>query len=413
MSVRVFPISLEGAVTTLQKKTLTPAYSFVQGTFWMSFCASVCFAAVHMQFLGFSNTELGLVMAAGNVLGALIGPALTTLSERNARLGTARLNTPLFLARALCLLGLLFLPGHSLFTAVVYAVFLAVVTAVNSLNLKFCVDAEQRELPLDYGVARGIGSLAFVLASAGLGVLLGRLSAAVLPYVGIVLLLLQIAANAAMARALGKNAPAAAAEAAEQEQATSILRFFRQEPRYTVFLLGSVLVFFAHTTGTYFMINLIENVGGTAESMGYLNAFMAVVEIPVMLLFSRLLRGKRVSALLAISVAAFLLKGLAISLAPSLALLFAAHCLQAPSFALYTCAVVPYTSTVIAPRDAAKAQSLAFSVTTMGAVLASPISGRLFDVYSVRTTMLIATAVCAVGVVISLAGIKKTEPVLK
>jgi PPP family 3-phenylpropionic acid transporter len=104
----------------------------------------------------------------------------------------------------------------------------------------------------------------------------------------------------------------------------------------------------------------------------------------------------------------FLVKGLAFALAPSIPLLFAAILLQAPSFALYTCAVVLYVSAVIAPENGAKAQSLAFSMTTLGAVGASLVGGWLFDHCSVRTTLLIAAAVCAAGVAVCVPTVKRT-----
>jgi PPP family 3-phenylpropionic acid transporter len=388
--------------------SLTLPFGFGQASFWMSLCVTLSFAAVYLQALGFSNTELGLVMALGNVLGTLLGPLLASLSENHPRLSTAGLNRPLFLLRLLLLLGLLFCRGRSLWSAALYALYLADTMAVNSLNLKFCVDAELRALPLDYGVARAAGSLAYVLAAALLGLLVEKLGCRTLIWAGLAVLLLQAAANERTGAALG-GAPLPERAGERREPGASLPAFLREEPRFALFLLGTVLLFFAHNTITNFLINIVENAGGSTETMGYLNAFMAVVEVPVMLLFSRFARGRRVSALLRLSVAMFLLKTLAFALAPSVPLLFAANLLQAPSFALYTCAVVPYVSAVIAPRNGAKAQSLAFSMTTLGAVGASLVSGWLLDRCSVRSTLLIAAAVCAAGVAVCLPAVKKTR----
>lgn len=140
---------------------------------------------------------------------------------------------------------------------------------------------------------------------------------------------------------------------------------------------------------------------------------MAVVEVPVMLLFGRFSKGRRVSVLLHISVAMFLCKALAFAFAPSIGTLFAATLLQAPSFALYTSAIVPYVSAVIAEENAAKAQSLAFSMTTLGAVGASFVGGLLYDHTSTRATLLVAAAVCAVGVLICLFSTKQTPRLAK
>ncbi|MBR6825199.1 MAG: MFS transporter [Oscillospiraceae bacterium] len=393
-----------------KKKNLTPTYSLVQGSFWMSFCIAVCFAAVHLQSMGFSNTELGLVMAVGNVLGTVLGPVLTALAEKHPRWDNGRLCLPLFLLRALCLVELLLLPEHSLLTAAVYTVYMAVTIAVNSLNLKFCVDAEQKGLPLDYGIARGIGSLCFVLLSVLLGRWVENQGTPIIVYTALVLIVVQLLSQILFLPYLKQEGTSKGrTQTTDKGQSTSLLGFFRREPRFSVLLLGALLLFFAHNSACNFMINLSENVGGNTKTMGNINGFMAAMEIPVMLLFSRFAKGKPMSLLLRISVVAFLLKSLAIALASNIPLLFAAHVLQAPAFALFSCAIVPYITRVISPTNAAKAQSLAFSVTTMGAVLSSLIAGPLYDICSVRTTLLIATAACAVGVVICFFGIKKTE----
>ena len=191
---------------------------------------------------------------------------------------------PLFALRALFLGGLLFCTERSLVSAALYAFYLAVTMAVNALNLKFCVDAEQRGMALDYGKARAAGSLAFVLISALLGLLVKRWSYFALIWAGFAVLLLQAAANALTGEALKRQPLPKQRES--QQSSMSLPAFLKAEPRFAGFLLGSILLYFAHNTITNYMINIVRNVGGDEETMGYLNAFMAVVEIPVMLLFS-------------------------------------------------------------------------------------------------------------------------------
>ncbi|MBQ9648400.1 MAG: hypothetical protein IJV43_08585, partial [Oscillospiraceae bacterium] len=68
--------------------------------------------------------------------------------------------------------------------------------------------------------------------------------------------------------------------------------------------------------------------------------------------------------------------------------------------------IVPYVAASVAREDSAKAQSLAFTMTTVGSVLASVLGGRLFDTGSVTATLWIACAVCAAGSAIALLGVK-------
>ena len=390
-----------------QTRSLTLPFALGQAGFWMSLCIALSFAAVHLKALGFSNTELGLVMAAGNIVGALLGPVLASLAETRPGMTTAGLIWPLLEIRALFLSLLLGCTGRSAASAALYAAYLAAAMAVNSLNLKFCVDAERLGLALDYGTARAVGSLAFVLVSALLGLLVQRFSYRALIWAGFAVLLLQALANLWTGAALG-TAPLPG-RTYDRRAAVPLPAFLRAQPRFTLFLLGSVLLYVSHNMITGFLINIVRNAGGDEAVMGYMNAFMAVVEVPVMLLFGRLSRGRRVSALLRFSVAMFLLKALAFAAAPGIPTLFAANLLQAPSFALYTSAIVPYVSAVIDRENAAKAQSLAFSMTTLGAVGASLFGGWLYDHCSVPLTLLIGAAVCAAGVAICLPAIRPTE----
>ena len=384
-----------------EKRIVTALYSWVQGSFWMSFCVSVSFAAVYLQGLGYDNTTLGLILACGNLLGALLGPALSSLVDRKRIVSAARLIPALLFAQGLCLVLLLSFPQRCAVTALAYVAFIAFSLSVNSMNLKLYVDFSYRGVTINYGLTRGMGSLAFVLASTLLGVLTERLSVRILPIAGLALTLLQFTAHLCLCRHL----PPEGDGERMQRETGSVFAFLRTHRRFGVLLAGTALVFFAHNTVSSFLINITRAVGGSTEDMGYINSFMAAVEIPVMLLFTSLFGRRRISSLLRAAFCFFVLKTAAVALAPSVPALYAAFLLQAPSFALYTAAIVPYTAQMIDYADAAKAQSLAFSMTTLGSVLASLISGWLLDRVSVAATLGIAVGVCVLGAAIACLGV--------
>ena len=72
--------------TLIKKKDNGPVvcFSLVQAGFWMSFCISVSFASVYLQSIGCSNSLLGLILALGNLSGAiLVGAFIMILGIRN------------------------------------------------------------------------------------------------------------------------------------------------------------------------------------------------------------------------------------------------------------------------------------------------------------------------------------------
>ena len=385
-----------------QANTLTPAYAAVQASFWMTWCTSVSFAAVYLQGLGYRNAELGLVTAAGSLLGALLGPALSDRIDRDERVSAGRLTPPVLAAQAAALLLLLAFPRKGVGTTLGFALYMMFATSVNSLNLKLYSDAVHRGARMDYGFARGMGSLFYVLLSLLLGLLVERSSV----HAVIVAALLLTAAQYAAFRIFAHRVPDAPGPGAGYaEHGASLPAFVRKNRRFCVLLLGTVLLFFSHNIVCNFLINITRRVGGDTGTMGLLNGFMAAVEIPVMLFFSVLFGRRSSASLLRVAFVFFSLKAVAVALAPSVPLLGAAFLLQAPSFALYASAIVPYVGRAVSYEDSAKAQSLAFTMTTLGGVLANVIGGWLFDTVSVSATLWIACGVCVLGSAVALCGV--------
>lgn len=128
-----------------------------------------------------------------------------------------------------------------------------------------------------------------------------------------------------------------------------------------------------------------------------------------MFLYARLFKDGQHALALRITAVSFVLKTLAFILAGNPWQLTAAFLLQAPSYALYMTAVVAYAKEQIRFQDSAKAQSLAFTSTTLGGVLASLIGGQLYDNPSVTMTLCVALTVGVAGAVIMFLGTRKTR----
>ncbi|MBQ6403955.1 MAG: MFS transporter [Oscillospiraceae bacterium] len=385
-------------------KNLTGLYAFCTAAFWMSYCVSVSFAAVFLQKRGYSNTTLGLILALGNVLAALLGPAMSEQIDRHAKLEPYHFLFIVLPAQALSLLLLTRMSEKSLALSIVYILLIAFTVSINSLVLKIYVDLSYRGASVDYGLSRGIGSLAYVVLSSCLGLVIKRLGIAALPYVGLAVTAVQLFSALLLRRAAPDGEKLTAEDVGKS---LSLREFLKENPRYSILLFGTVLIFFAHNTIANFLINITVNAGGGEDTMGYLNAVMAFVEIPVIMFYARL-RGKHShSAALRMAFLFFIVKTAAFALVGSVPLLYAVMLLQAPSFALYTAAIVYYVNEELPHADSAKAQSLAFSMTMVGSVLSSVISGRNYDLLGVRGTLLVAAVVCVFGSLTAIAGLKK------
>ena len=389
------------------KKRISPVtfhYMIITAGFWSSFCVFVQYAAVFLQGAGYTNMELGLIMAVGNIVGAVLGPALGAWIDRNRNIRHAHVISVLLALQAALLVLLRISPVKGIVCSVCFTLYIAIALPVNAVNLDLCVRLEHAKADFNFGFARSMGSFSFVILSTILGFLTEKLGYRMLPFAGLAVTALQLFGNRLVDRDLRQaEALLPADSAAVSARSTSLVGFFRENKAFGLMLFGTIFIYIAHNIDGNFLINVVRNVGGGEAIMGYLAAYTAIVEVPVMMFASRLPKRWTTVQYIRASFVFFVIKLLAYALAPNVPLLFAARTLQAPSYALYTVLIVSYADQVVDRKDSAKAQSLAFSMTNIGSVLSSLIGGRMFDTVGVRPTMLTAVAICAVGAAVAIA----------
>ncbi len=382
-------------------------YMLITAGFWMSFCFVSTNAAVYLQGVGYSNAQLGIILALGNIGGAVLSTLIGDFLDRHPRVRHIQVLHVLCLVQAVSLVLLRFRPVSGLLTSVCYTLYCSALMAVNAVNLDLCVRLEHVGADLNFGLARSVGSLAFMVVSVILGVLVERFSHLALLYSGFLVVCFQFASNFLVDRDLraAETAHPAITER-EKVKSLSLVQFIRHHRTFSVLLLGVTIIFMAHNMDGNFMINEIRALGGDASDMGLIAAFQALVEVPVMVFSSRLSKKWSYARYIRLAFVFFVIKILVYALAPSLPFFFAARLLQAPSYALYIVLIVPYADLVIPHQDSAKAQGLLVSVTNLGGVLASLAGGAMFDSLGVRPTMLIAAGIALLGCVIGCLGAK-------
>ena len=395
----------------LSEKKLNIYYSFLQIAYWVTSAVVFCFTTVFLQFRGYSNYEIGIVFAVGNIIGFVSQPLIAGYIDRSDRRTLLRCIRITAVLAVLLMLAVYLLPSGSVSLIVAYALLVAGNTLLNPLCISLSFYIESWGCGINFSRARALGSLSFAVCNVILGMLVQRVSENAVPTAFI--LFSSLLGLATLLFVPGDRAHRAAfperrAQAAV-ERPSGLLEFARENRRFMLFLLGTATLYFTHGMIGNFMIEFIRSIGGGSEDMGNVLAFMTVVEVPVMLLFGRLTRRFRCSSLLRFAVIMFTVKELMIYLASSLPALYAAEALQAFSFALFVPASVRYVDEVIAKHNAVKGQAFVTSMMTLGSIFASYIGGLLLDTSTPGFTLLVGVIVSAVGTLIMLGAIQTTE----
>ena len=395
----------------LSAKKLNIYYALLQAVYWITSAVVFCFTTVYLQFRGYSNYEIGIVFAVGNICGFAAQTLVSGYVDRHRR---RNLLTCIRIAAALELLlmaAVYLLPDGSIALIGAYALIIAANTLLNPLCISLSFHIESWGCGISFSRARVLGSLTFALCSVVLGIFVQRVSEDAVPsalilfsaLMGLITLLF-IPCDRAQ-----RSASPSGSEPEISAVSGSFIEFGRENRRFLLFLLGTAALYFTHALIGNFMIEFIRNIGGGSEDMGNVLAFMTVMEFPVMLLFSRLTQRFKCSTLLRFAVVMFTVKELMIYLAPSIPALYAAEALQAFSFALFVPASVRYVDEVIAKHNAVKGQAFVTAMITLGSIFASYIGGLLLDTSTPRFTLFVGVIVSAVGTLIMLCAIQTTK----
>lgn len=386
------------------------AYYIIQGSYWMSICVASSYAAFYLQSRGYSNSQLGLILATGNVAGFVLSPNLAAVVDRSKRIGIYHCLWGLLLIQGLLLVLFTLIPGKSLTLALLYCVYIAVVVAINPLNTELCFELSRWSKAVSYSPARGIGSLCYALMALALGQLTLRLGAPILPFAGLFCLLCQGLSLMYICLVRNRSNLSDLKHSHElQVRGLSLSAFIIGNRRFCVLMFGIALLFFSYNMADYFLINIARSVGGDTGDLGGISAFKAMMEIPVMLLYTRLTCRFRCSTVMCFSAFAFGAKAAALAMAGSISALYAANLLQALSFALMIPSMVQYVNLVIDPKDSAKGQAIANGMMTLGAVFASLIGGQLYDLLTVKLTLVIGTIIAILGAIICTLAVERKK----
>ncbi len=382
-------------------------YCVLQGFFWMSFCTVVSYAALFLQRRGYSSSETGIIMAAGNILALLLQPTVASLADRSKKVNLMGIIAAIAAVMICGMAVARLVPGRGGAVCVSYALYFCCIYLMLPFINAFAGFLNTWKLNINFGIARGTGSLCYALLSLLLGVIIEKSGPDVLPVAGIIFTAALLVMMALFARQYS-SAPVAFINA-EKKESRSLFAFLKSDPRFALLLLGIALTYFSHTAFTNFLINVVENVGGGSAEMGVCSFIAAVVELPPMFLFMRLLRTKRCSSLLKLSCVMFSVKMLACCLAPNVTVLYIMQAIQMLAFGLYIPASVQYVNEVVAPADRVKGQALVTSTTTLSAIVASFVCGLMLDKLGASSTMLVSAGVSALGALIVIPAAKKTS----
>lgn len=386
----------------------TLPYTFVQIMLWATYGFLFSYANPYMtEKLDLTDTAAGLILCAATGFACLLQPALTAAADRTKlnvrRVLVCSAALTAACAAATCLPGLGIPATAALFACA--CVWLQVLPSfANALGMEGIRSGQK----INFGLARGVGSVSFGVAARIAPLLIGKIGMSGVAIAG--------AATAAILVPAVLWMPAGRRLAPRKEdKPTTAAEFFRENPRMIGFLIGAILLYVGHNVLSNCMFRVAQlkapgaDEAAAAAVQGTALLIAAVVELPAMFLFTTVVKKIRCDILLGLSCVCMTLRLVLTLLLPGAAGLYGAQVMQMLGYALFAVSTVYYVGTVVPKRNVVKGQTYLGTTNTLGCLIAYAMGGSLIDAVGVEWMLGACVALSAAGLLLVLLTIQKVK----
>lgn len=261
---------------TATASSMTSRYALIHGSYWMVFGATYNFITVYLLSKNFESHQIGLILAFTNIFSAILQPVIAGYADRTRKSALRyTISIMLFICLSLSFI-MVVSPSVMFVTASLYFILLTVMLTIHPLINSLGMNYINEGIPINFGFARGMGSLAYAVMSFILGAAVEKYGTDILPYAFILLFgftfIFTITfkmKNTASMEPIVVEMPDENLNINKADGSNlSIAGFMRKYHRFSFYLLGVILIFISFNIINIYMIKIVHNVGGNEATMG-------------------------------------------------------------------------------------------------------------------------------------------------
>ena len=356
-------------------------YALLHSFFWSFACICYAYLTYYLTVNGFTTGEVGVLLAVFGILSVgaqlVAGKAADTIPFLNWRIlllaisaGTVLIGAGLFLVSEKKWIGLLF-----------GLLFLSMNTMRPMMNAA-CFDYIDRGVRVNFGIARGVGSLIFAGTSYLLGLFTVRMGALPVRIVAVTMPFAIFLLTLTMKASAKKKTPSL-----KRERTTSPLVFMKENRAFIWMVVGVALFMTFHNFLNDYLLQIVQNVGGNSADMGFAVALAAIIETPFLFLFVFIVKKISPGRLLAVASVGYIIRLVALIMATDVRGVLLTQFFQMITYSFYASASVYFVNEMIPVKDRVTGHALMTNTDTVGSLLGGFIGGLLIQFLGVSATL--------------------------
>lgn len=359
--------------------------------------------AYYLAEFGFDASESGVIIAVFSTLTALSLPVFGRIADRS-RIFNWKTQLSLFFALSAVLWGVLLVCDYKPVVGILFQLAGLMASSTYPMVNVISFYYEKRGIYVDYGIARSMNSLCYATSAFLLGKLTVRFGTSVIAWLAFIVSVAALwpaltmkyfkaddeagieAQRISQAKA---NAEKASGQGKDRKKRSE--KFWIKYPSFTVLVAGSILLMTVFSLTSTFLVRVIEEVGGDSSNLGTALAVCAYAEVPLLLMFSKIVRRIAVTKLLIFSSIMYIVKCLIMLSAGNVWLIYMAQLLQPFAYATFASASVYFSDACMNEEDKATGQTLLTMSGSAGSVFGSLVGGWLVETSGVHMMLLAGT----------------------
>lgn len=370
------------------------------------------YAVILLQWKAFSATEIGIATALSSVAGIFLQPLVAAFSNRHPGLSLKTIMAGLEAIGLAAAVVLYFVSTPLVLVMALFIVSFVITASLNTFIGAFAMEFENRGMPVNFGIARGIGSICYALIGFGMGQLVEWLGPqSILPAYVVVMLATIVFTTRHITPEKAIPAPKQNQEEAPQARRVKTGELLRGRPELLLFFLALFCISYNHTALDSYQVNVIQELGGSTANYGTMMMIMGLCEIPSLFLCNRLMRRFGCGNMITLAMAVFLAKDIMLLAAGNVTLVYVAQICNLSTVGMYMPAMVYLINELVGAESNVSAQAFFVGIGTgLGRVLGNLAGGALIDAGGTHAMLIANIGVIAIGIVLMrgfLAGIHR------
>ncbi len=307
---------------------INAGYSAIQGTYISSNAVAFGYIAVILQSKSFNNSQIGLTVALAAVFSIILPPIIAMFYDRHKNTALKYIVAFMIIFTIICYVFTVFINEPIALVMIAYILVLTAAFSSMPLLNALAMQFENIGISVNYGVARGIGSIGYAVFGYLTGLIIDEFGVKIIFPLYILLLIITVFFVLIFKKPDEDNTNNKDKDKEALVSGLSVSsewKGFYTNPACVFFFFAMICITLNHGTLDTFQVSIVKSVGGTNSDYGVVMFVMAISEIPTMFLFKYLTKRFSYVQLLSTAFIFFIIKDVVLLIAPSVNIIIAAQ----------------------------------------------------------------------------------------